>query len=205
MPMLWLDVEGGVTTIKKFKNIDVKKIRSMADMESAGTELAKAANAGDIYYKIVVIDSMTELADLDMRDVMKEAFNRNSDKVDKDVPSPREYGKVRNHIRIITRHFKDLPCHVYFTGHVGSVTDEATNVTKFFPAFSGKLAREIPGFVDIVGYYSQKVSGEEVIRTLQTQGTHKVVAKDRTQALQSLETNPTLPGLWDIIEAAQKV
>lgn len=203
-PILWLDSEGGVTTIKKRKSIDVVKVRGLADVERVGTELAKAANEGTMHYKMVVIDSLTELADLDMREVMKEAYNRNPDKVDKDVPSPREYGKVRNHIRIITRHFKDLPCHVYFTGHVGSVTDEATNVTKFFPAFSGKLAREIPGFVDIVGYYSQKVSGEEVVRTLQTQGTHKVVAKDRTQALQPLEVNPTIPGLWDIIEAAQK-
>jgi hypothetical protein len=196
-PVLFVDVEGGLTTIKDRKDIDVVKVRDMKTIERVGTELAQVGK--NIYYKTVVIDSLTELADLDMRTVMKIAYNRNPDKVDIDVPSPREWGTVRNHIRIITRHFKDLPCHVMFTGHVGVEQDESLPA-KYYPGFAGKLAREIPGFVDIVGYYTQKANSEGVVvRTLQTQGTNRVVAKDRTGALAMQVIDPTIPSLWDAI------
>jgi hypothetical protein len=201
-PVLFVDIEGGVTTIKERKSIDVIPVRTMKDIEKIGTDLANAVVDNKLYYKTIVIDSLTELADLDMRTTMKIAYNRAPDRVDVDVPSPREWGIVRNHIRIITRHFKDLPCHVMFTGNLG-IEQNDDLPAKFHPGFAGKLAREIPGFVDIVGYYSHKASGEEVTRTLQVQGTNRVIAKDRTKALGSMVQNPTIPSLWDAIEQAQ--
>jgi hypothetical protein len=203
-PVLFLDVEGGVTTIKERKNVDVKSIRSMKDIELVGTKLAASIKDDSIYYRTIVIDSLTELADLDMRAEMKIALSKNPDTVNVDVPSPREWGIVRNHIRIITRHFKDLPCHVVFTGHLGIEYNDDGRPKQYHPAFAGKLAREIPGFVDVIGYYSQKVRGEEVVRTLQTQGTDRVIAKDRTKVLGPLITDPTIPMLWDMVLASQK-
>jgi len=205
-PALVIDSEGGMATLRKLKDVDILTVRSMKDIEKIGSDLARSIDKGKMYYKTVAIDSLTELADLDMRNVMKEAYAKNPEKVHPDVPSPREWGIVRNHMRLIVRHFRDLPCHTVWTGHVTIVEADAEKAQprKFFPGFAGKLAREIPGFMDIVGYYSQKANAEGVItRTLQFQGTDRVIAKDRTGALGALVENPTLPMLWDLIEASQ--
>jgi phage nucleotide-binding protein len=205
-PVLFIDVEGGVTTIKERRDVDVVTVRSMKQLENVATKLGASVKDGRVYYGTVVIDSLTELADLDMRVVMKDAYNKSPDKVDIDVPSPREWGKVRNHIRIIVRYFKDLPVHVVWTGHVGiQEADQDKGIPrKFFPGFAGKLSREIPGFMDIVGYYSQKSNNEGVIiRSLQLQGTDRVIAKDRTKALGQMIQDPTIPSIWETIELAQ--
>ena len=206
-PVLFVDVEGGLATIKARKGVDVVTLRSMKEIEELHGKLYHSIDKGGIYYKTLVIDSLTELADLDMRTVMKESYNKNPDKVDIDVPSPREWGKVRNHIRLIVRAFRDLPCHVLYTAHVGVFAEEG-QPTKMFPGFAGKLAREVPGFMDIVGYmYSETVreDGKAVIhRYMQVQGTRRVVAKDRTAALGEVVNDPTLPMMWDMIQKGNK-
>ncbi len=129
---------------------------------------------------------------------MMATYNAAPDRVDIDVPSPREWGKVRNHIRKVCRGFKDLPCHTIWTAGLDIDTPEGLP-SKFSPNFSGKLKREVPGFADIVGYLKAESDGS---RTMQVQGTPRVAAKDRTHALGSIMKNPTLSSIWDIIEGA---
>jgi hypothetical protein len=157
-----------------------------------------------MYYKTVAIDSLSELADLDMKDIMKDAYSRNPDKVDKDVPSQREWGKARAHMRTIVRAFRDLPCHVVYTASVATLQEEG-QPTKYFPGLSGKLRTEIPGFMDIVGYLTAESDQGVVVRKLQVQGTRRVVAKDRTSSLapeSGIIENPTLPDMWSLIHSA---
>ena len=158
-----------------------KPIRSMKELENLYNTLFKSISDGKMYYKTVAIDSLSELADLDMRDIMKDAYSRNPDKVDKDVPSQREWGKSRAHMRTIVRAFRDLPCHVIYTAQVATLQEEG-QPTKYFPGFSGKLRTEIPGFMDVVGYLTTEVDQGVVVRKLQVQGTRRVVAKDRTSS-----------------------
>lgn len=201
-PVLFVDVEGGLATIRQKHDIDVVTVRTMKAVEDLYNKLYHSIENDEIYYKTIVIDSLTELADLDMRTVMKEAYNRLPDKVDIDVPSPREWGKVRNHIRLIVRAFRDLPCHVLYTAHVGVLSEEG-QPTKYFPGFAGKLGREVPGFMDIVGYmYSENKEGV-IYRYLQVQGTRRVVAKDRTSSLDDVIENPDMPMIWDLIQNGQ--
>lgn len=206
-PVLFVDIEGGLTTIRHRTGIDVVQVRSMKGIEDLYNKLyasiAHENGTASIYYQTIVIDSLTELADLDMRIVMKAAQQQNPEKVDVDVPSPREWGKVRNHIRLIVRAFRDLPCHVLYTAHVGSAQEEG-QPTKYFPGFSGKLAKEIPGFMDIVGYLTSDISNEVKVRRLQLLGTRRIVAKDRTAALGDIIENPTLPMLWDMIQNSER-
>lgn len=204
-PLLIADIEGGLTTIRHRPNVDTVPIRSMKDIENLYNKLYTSIRNGKIYYGTVGIDSLTELADLDMRINMKEALAnaRDPSKIDIDVPSPREWGKTRNHIRTIVRAFRDLPCNVIYTAHVGMEVEEG-QPTKFHPGFSGKLRAEVPGFMDIVGYYTADAApGGEVTRKLQLQATRRVVAKDRTSALGELLVNPTIPMMWDMILASQ--
>jgi phage nucleotide-binding protein len=197
-PVLFIDVEGGTATIRQRESIDVVTIRSMKQIEDLYNKLYHSIDKNSIYYKTIVIDSLTELADLDMRVVMKDAYQRLPDKVDVDVPSPREWGKVRNHIRLIVRAFRDLPCHVLYTAHVGTLSEEG-QPTKYFPGFAGKLGKEVPGFMDIVGYMYSEVKEGVIYRYMQVQGTRRIVAKDRTASLGGTIENPSLPMMWDLI------
>jgi hypothetical protein len=206
-PVLVFDVEGGMTTLRKRSDVDVVSVRSIKELEDKYNKLYHSIRTGEngkpeIYYKTIGIDSLTELADLDMRGVMREAYKRRPETVDIDVPSPREWGIVRNHMRLIVRAFKDLPCHVVLTAGLG-VTSDDSEPAKFYPGFAGKLSREIPGFADIVGYYYAKNNMGKIDRYMQVVGTNRVVAKDRTQALGQTVENPSLSMIWDLIEGAE--
>lgn len=204
-PLFIFDIEGGLKTLLKFPNknqIERKKVRSMQELTDGYNTLFKSIKNGKLPYGTVGVDSLTELADLDMRTIMTEAYDKNPDKVDKDVPSQREWGKVRNHIRTIVRAFRDLPCNVIFTAQVGSLQEEG-QPTKFFPGFAGKLRTEIPGFMDVVGYlYAENEPGGDVIRKLQLQGTRRIVAKDRFGSLGAYLENPTIPMMWELTKGA---
>jgi phage nucleotide-binding protein len=203
-PMLLFDVEGGVTTIRHKSGIDVVRVRSMKELTDNYNKLYTSIKNGKIYYKTVGIDSLSELTDLDMRYIMEEAWGKNPDKVDKDVPSQREWGKARVHMRRIVRAFRDLPCNVIFTAQVATLQEEG-QPTKFFPGFSGKLRTEIPGFMDIVGYMYAENNQGVIDRKIQFQGTRRVVAKDRTATLGDVLTNTSLPEIWELIHSAGKV
>lgn len=201
-PVLFLDVEGGVATIRTRKTIDVKPIRSMKELEDVYNTLAHSVNTeGSLHYKTIALDSLTELADVDMRFIMKDAHGRNPDKVDVDVPSQREWGKSRAHMRRIVRGFRDLPCNVIFTAQAATLQDEG-QPTKHFPGFAGKLRTELPGFMDIVGYLYPESEGGVITRKLQVQGTRRVVAKDRTSSLGDVLEDTTIPQMWELIHSS---
>src|SRR5215831_14054921 len=201
-PVLLFDAEGGVTTLRHKSTVDVIPVRSIPELEDKYNKLYHSISNGSMYYKTVAIDTLDELADLDMRFIMKAAYARNPDKVDIDVPSPREWGINRSHVRKLVRAFRDLPAHVIFTAHVG-VEHEENMPPKYFPGFAGKLRQEVPGFCDIVGYMSNDTTTGVLERRIQFQGTRRVVAKDRTSALGELVTDPSMPKLWDLITTPQ--
>jgi phage nucleotide-binding protein len=194
-PVLLLDVEGGTLTLRKRAKIDVAPVRSQKDVVEIHNQLK--ANPG--YYKTVVIDSLSELQKLDMRDIMVDAVRKRPDQ-DIDVPSQREWGKSIEHIRKIVRAFRDLPCNTIMTALAYSDKDGESNAMVYTPNLPGKLKVEVPGFLDIVGYYFTAVENDQVIRRMQFQKTRRVVAaKDRTDSLGSKIDDPTIPQLWSLI------
>lgn len=200
-PVIWLDVEGGTVTIRHRETIEVVGVRSIEEIQRVGNMLEK--NPG--LFKTGVIDSLGEVQKLDMETIMRDAKKtaRDSSKIDIDVPSPREWGKSQQHIRAIVRHFRDLPMNVIFTCHSQVKTDDDTGIDKTLPSLPGKLAAEISGFVDIVGYLEPKtiIKGKDrtIIRKLTLQSNGRILAKDRTNALGAEIENPTMPMLWELI------
>lgn len=195
-PILLLDVEGGTVTLRDRKDIDVKQVRSISDIVEIHRTLVEENNN---YYKTVIIDSLTELQKLDMRDIMKEVVNKRPD-LDPDVPSMREWGKSSEHIRRIVRGFRDLEMNTIMTALMQVEKDEVGVVT-YYPALPGKLRAEIPGFLDIVGYLYTVVEDDETIRKIQFAKTRRITAKDRTSALGDSMSNPTVPMIWDLIHS----
>lgn len=203
-PVLVFDVEGGLTTIRRKTDIDTIAVRSLqgpTGIRAKYNELYRSIRPdGTMYYKTVCIDSLLELASLDMLEIMNAAYQRNPENVTKEVPSPREWGICREHIREIVRAFRDLPCNVIYTAHT-SVDQNEGQPNKFQPGFAGKLKTDVPGFMDIVGYLSADAQGDTVTRQMQFLGTKRVVAKDRTQKLGNIVHDPTVPKLWALLQA----
>lgn len=200
-PALLLDVEGGSITLRRRADLDVVQIRTMKQIEDVHKHLFKQS---ELYYKTVIIDSLTELQKLDMRTVMQDQFNKKPDTTNIYVPSQREWGMSGERMRMIVRAFRDLPCNTIMTCLAQVEKDDKTSVTSYRPSLPGKLGFEIPGFFDIVGYMRAVDSGgdEGIIRTMQVAKTEKVVAKDRTDSLDQLIRSPSIPLMWEVIHSS---
>lgn len=201
-PLLILDVDGGVSTLRKRPDVDVVQVRSYNELVSQYRTLFDAVSEGKLPYKTIGIDSLSEFAKLDIGEISK-TFAAQNDKLDPDIPDMRAYGKSGNHIRRIVRAFRDLPCNVIFTCHTQNDRDNFNRLI-YRPQLPGKLQVDIPGFLDIVGWLRSEVTDEGVTRYLQTQKTEVTIAKDRTNALDAVEMNPTIPQMWDKLTASNK-
>jgi AAA domain len=197
-PILILDVEGGTTTLRS-RDVDVVQVRSTVQVKEIHDKLS---SENDGYYKTVIIDSLTELQKLDMRDIMKELLQRRPDR-DPDVPDVREWGKSSEHIRRIVRFYRDLEMNTIFTALEQSERDE-TGLVTFEPSLPGKLRGDVPGFIDIVGYLHTKTEDDKIKRIIQFTQTRKIIAKDRTNALGSHMENPSIPDMWNLIHPKEK-
>lgn len=200
-PVLFLDVEGGTQTIRDKPEIDVLQVRSMGDIVRAYEQLANIPDGEEMPYKTVVIDSLTELQKLDMRELM-DALEREkgADRIDKYVPTLQAWGKSGERVRIIIRSFRDLPCNLIATALLAESHDERTGIVTYYPSLPGKLRSEIPGFFDIVCHLraDDEKEGDEVkiIRRAQFVKTTRVTAKDRTNRLDHIMEDPTIPSMW---------
>lgn len=196
-PLLILDVEGGTLTLRKKPDIDVVQVRSVNELAAWHKRLLE--DNKELGYKTVGIDSGSELAKLDMREIMVLAKQARPD-IEIDVPGFREWGIAGEHMRRIIRAYRDLPMNFIITAHVDERNDDMNRVT-YAPMFSGKLRVEAPGFVDIVGYMTTKIEDEVTTRIMQLTATNRVTAKDRTGSLGDLLENPTIPMIWDKIHS----
>lgn len=203
-PVLFIDVEGGVTTLRKRKDLDVIQVRSIKEVIDINNEIIKA---GDPYYKTIVLDSLTELQKMDMAWVQEFEYNKlGPEKVDKDIPSQRAWGKSGERMRRIITAYRDLPTHLIATCRLGQEYDDSTGITHFYPALPGKLRADVPGYFDVVGFLkadSKKQGNDTVtIRTLQVGKTARVVAKDRTDSLPLVIEGPNIPDMWNVIHGS---
>jgi AAA domain-containing protein len=201
-PCLYLDVDGGVTTVRERADLDVRQVRSMDEARQIFNDLYEAvdweAKEPTLPFGSIVVDTLSELAKLDMRETMANTPAVKEGRQDKYVPSQREYLINGERVREIVRAYRDLPCHVFFMCHSGDARDN-TNAQIFFPQFTGKLRHEIAGFLDIVGYMTAEVQDGETKRFLQVTKTKRVSAKDRTNKLGGMVENPTIPSMFDMI------
>jgi AAA domain len=198
-PLLILDIDGGVTTLRKRTDIDVIQVRSFAQLVKVYTDLYGAIDKdGKLPYKTIGLDTFSELGKLDLATINK-AFAESNPNIDEDVPDQRSYYKSGNHMRKITRGFRDLPCNTFYMSHLTAERDGMQRLC-YYPQFPGKLRSDLPGFLDVVGYMRAEVTGQEITRYLQVQKTATVAAKDRTGALGGILENPTIPMMWELLK-----
>jgi hypothetical protein len=210
-PALHLGFEQGLLTVAYRKNYDAKEIRTIAQLEAVVELLEEDQKSAKPYYKTVIIDNATELQYLDIDTVMREAKNtsNNPDRIDIDIPSPREWGKIGKRLRRCVQAFRDMPTHTIWTAWRGDYTDDSTNITHYFPKLSGFMKVEFAGYFDIVGYLTSdtKVSGDvsQHIGYLQTRETKRVVAKwrNRPPEVPDVIEDPTVSLIWDYVQKSR--
>ena len=194
-PVLILDVEGGTFSIRdRNPEVDVVRVQTWNDMQKVYDGLVK----GELVYKTVVLDSLTEIQKFSMGLIMEKLVKDDPER-DPDVPGMREWGKNIEQIRRLVRAFRDLPMNTIFTALSVSTRDPRTGLDKIRPGLSGKLSGEVAGFVDIVGYMYVKSIDGELQRLLLTAATDTQVAKDRSAKLPPVVQNPTLPTIYQSI------
>lgn len=194
-PVLFLDVEGGTTTLRKRKELDVKRITTYDMLKSVINDVYMDTEGT---YKTIVLDSLTELQEQDMKQIIADRDERRPDLIDT-PPSQLEWGINSTHMRSVVRALRDMPLNTIITALEKRDKDE-NGVVSILPNLPGKLAYAVPGFMDIVGYLSTAEDNEgKVVRQLQTQKTRRVVAKDRTSTLESVVVAPSIPAIFNTI------
>lgn len=101
-------------------------------------------------YRTVIIDSLTEVESYCMYQLLGVT---ELTRLDEEVASAEwsEYKKNHSMIQRLVRGFRDLPMHVLFTC-ASQYSQDETKRMLYSPALTGKLSRQIQGFMDVVGY-----------------------------------------------------
>lgn len=201
-PLLIFDIDGGVQTLSdegKFpqhESIDVIQVRGYEEMIQKITDLYDSVDSkGELYYKTIGVDTFSEFAGLDLAYIMRTRAEDNP-KLDEDVADQYGYNKSGAHLRRVVRMLRDLPCNSILTSHVADVQD-SLGKTQYFPMLAGKLRKQIPGFLDFVGYMKAEVADDgEIVRSIQFVKTDRVAAKQRSCGFNDIEVNQTIPSLW---------
>lgn len=145
-------------------------------------------------YRTVIIDSLSELEAYCFNQLLGIS---DSTRLDEETQSAEwaEYKKNNTMILRVVRAFRDLPMHVIFTAGENFNQDE-TKKYKYTPDLTGKLAKKVQGFMDMVGYYVQAKGGDgDVARRLYVMpsGSGRYDAKHRYQQFKGeFFDNPTI-------------
>jgi hypothetical protein len=116
-----------------------------------------------------------------------------------DQPEWSEWGKSAEMIRLLVRSFRDLPIHTIFVCARGEEQDQ-TKRYHYAPLLPGKLANEIQGFFDTVGFMvAGPMEGGGMLRRLWLEPGQTFKAKNRfTNFKGSYLDNPTMADLMKL-------
>lgn len=157
-PILWLESEGGTSSIGDGTDIDVAKVAGLDSYREA----LKYLLANPEEYKTVVIDSLSETQAAVLKDIMNAVLTIDPSR-DEFNPQFPEWGRLTGVTREIARAFRDLPMHLVITTLQREDTDAMTGRTKVRPRLSPTMAEELPGFMDAVLYlYAASANEGEV-------------------------------------------
>jgi len=132
----------------------------------------------EVEYKSVVIDSGTELEYMLRSSIVGETGN--------EVPEQQHYLRTQERFRRLYRAFRDLPMSFVMTAGVRELKDDVAGIVRHFPAFQPALTKDLIRMTDLILFMGVAVKEKEWVRTLQTTLSQRVIARDRSQKLDSL-------------------
>ncbi|MDI6840469.1 MAG: ATP-binding protein [bacterium] len=201
---LIINCEGGTLCLNKFKEyykkLDIKTFKPDSIKELQ--EIFWYLKSGEHDRQTVILDSLSEIQRMSMDEIL--ADPKRDDKYDRDTPILQDYGKNTQQLRRLVRAFRDLPMNVVFTCLAGESKDETDGSVKIGPSLTPKLASDVMGYVDVVGYmFVSNDKGKEGVRKLLTQPKGKYLAKDRSGKLGIGMLEPTMFEVFNKITDGQ--
>ena len=197
---IFVDVEGGSLSVQsriKSKKVARKKFETFDEIEDFIRTLHEKGSKADT----LVIDSVTEL-----QKKLMDSIVENHPEVKRpygDGLTVGDWGYNTERMRRFIRMARDLDMNVILTALAMDEKNEVTGAVKTMPKMSSKLAADVCGYVDIVGYLYvdnvQTEDGTEPIRRMLVQPVGAYYAKDRSGMLGTVIDNPTFPSVYDMI------
>lgn len=195
-PVIFLDIEGGTLSLRdKYPEVEKVRIDGWNDLVDVYIDLKDNPTR----YKTVVLDSVSELEEFGMEEIMNRAIKKAEDEGDErdpDLPQIGEHGKSSNRMRKVIRRFRDLPMNTVFTA-LERVDVDKKNRRTIKPRLSPKLSSQVSGFLDVVLYMYKKETEDEIRRVVLSEATDEVIAKDRTNRLPQTIADPTMSAIYD--------
>ena len=147
-------------------------------LQQEGTTPAKV-------YKSLVIDSATELEYV-CRTLVLQEHSSDSGKGG-EVPEQQDYLRTGERMkRMVRAYYRHTNLTVVMTAGVRDLKDERDGIVRHFPAFTPGLSKDIVRMTDLIMYMNVSSEKEQLVRTLQTQLSSRIVARDRSQRLAPL-------------------
>lgn len=159
-------------------NMPIIEVKTVEDLQDAYNWCANSPQAQG--FQTIGMDSISEIAEVVLNNAKRQ------------VKDPRQaYGELIEKMESVVRMFRDLPNkNVVISAKMEPSKDELTGIVKYGPSMPGaKLGQKLPYFFDEVFRLGvgQTPQGEKY-RFLQTQPDLQFEAKDRSGALDPVET-----------------
>lgn len=193
------DLEKLAKTEIHFKGLELPRPDMTDDERKDAMEMIKA---NPRKFRTVIIDSLTEVQKYCMYQLLGIKVGVQALDVEPENAQFAEWGKSAEMIRLLVRTFRDLKMNSIF---VCSKQEDQDHIKRIHhkPALPGKLANEVQGFLDCVGFYvaAPADGGEQVRRLYLTPGV-TYQAKNRFRKFAASKTtfieNPSMQSIWDL-------
>ena len=170
------------------ENINVFHITAYDELDSLFQETRERLRADPSAIAGIVFDSISEV----QRAILE-------DEVNNFKVTQEGWGRNTQKMRLLIRHYRDLPCHVAFTTHVRRDEDQDTGRVVYGPSLTPSVAGDLMGYTDIVCHTQAKPmpdsSEPAYLGLFRPAGAYR--AKDRFGVLPPTLITPT----FDRIEA----
>jgi len=172
---VFLDMEGGTKSVHG-TNAQVHHVQSIADLRMALDLLRTAHQQGDLPWRTVVVDTLTEMQALGLQERMIATATNPMDTQELYDVDINDYGFNSQQVRQLIREIRALPMHKVLICQE-SVEDNRLATIQVRPLLSRKVGEDLMWTVDAV---AQLVAGEDA-RTLRLSQTLGCAAKVRVE------------------------
>lgn len=203
---LLIDInEEGTKSIRNYNGVEVFPAKNWEDVHWAYWFL----RSGEHEYESVIIDTLTMMQNVCMKQVLREAEDRDPAK-DPATASQRDWGKVAQLMKDLLLNYRNLPMNVIFVCQERSIDNEEGETEKV-PDLSPGSRATATACVDFIGrIYTREVrvvKGKKTTkawRTLMLIGPHDVyLTKDRSGVLPRIVPNPSIPQMIAATESEE--
>lgn len=195
--------EKGTDTVRSFDNVTVYQMAKYDDLDPAYWYLKSAKHN----HKVAVIDTISMLATIGMKWVLKDDLDRDLDR-DPLTPDKRSWGKLGEAMKETILRFRNLPMHVIFLAQEKTTTsddDDGGTIIEVHPELSPSPRSTLLSAVGTIGrLYIKEVEKDDktIMQRRMLLGAHpKYVSGTRfSKELRYVEINPTFGKLLEKID-----